>query len=173
MSTFVLKKIEFDLSSRSINNAIRDVKRLQRQLRNWVNDLIRQLVEDGVVVAKMNVMSMNAVYTGALEDSIQGVFFPEERIGVIFTTVPYALFVEYGTGIVGAESKAETGPLPEGYEHDYNHHGDQGWWYFLETDGINQFRWTRGMPARPYMYQTLKWLEENAGRVAGGMLPIN
>ena len=166
MSVFE-KRIDFELSTQSINNAIRELNKFRKQLRSWMDALMRKLVEDGVVVCKMNVMHMNAVYTGALEDSIQGIFFAEEKMGIIYTDVPYAIFVEYGTGIVGEGTNAS--PLPPGYKHDYHNHGNKGWWYFLETDGVNQFRWTKGMVARPYMYETLRWLEENAEQIAGSI----
>lgn len=164
----VLKTIELTLTPASINKAVREIEKFQKQLENWVNDLIRRLVEEGITVAKMNVMHMNAVLTGALEESIKGVFFPEERMGVIFTDVPYALFVEYGTGIVGAGTNV--GELPEGYVHDYNHHGESGWWYLMDVDGRQTIRWTKGMVARPYMYETLRWLQDNAAHIAGSML---
>jgi len=160
----VLQTITFDLTPASINRAIREINRFSRQLERWADDLVRKLLEDGVTVAKMNVMRMNAVYTGQLEESIQGVFFPEEKMGVIFTDAPHALFVEYGTGFVGDGTNVE--PLPEGYVHDYNNHGPAGWVYYLATDRVNQFRWTAGMVARPYMYETLRWLQANVGQIA-------
>lgn len=162
----VVKTINIELNARSINKAIREVQSFQKQLRKWVDDLIRTLTEDGTVIAKMNVMHMNAVYTGQLEESIQGVFFPKDGIGVIFTSVPYALFVEFGTGKVGADAAPHPAHDAVEWAHDVHNHGDSGWVYFLETDGINEFRWTKGMPARPFMYETLKWLEENAPKTA-------
>lgn len=160
------KTVSMDLSTQSINQAIREVKQYKQQLVNFCNALMRRLVEDGRVVAQMNVMSMNAVYTGQLEDSIQGVFFPEKKLGVIFTNVPYALFVEFGTGIVGAEGPQHPMKGEVGWEHDVNNHGNKGWVYYLKTDGVNEFRWTKGMPSRPFMYETLRWLEQNAPKIA-------
>ena len=160
----VLKTIEVGLSARSINKALREINSFKKQLQQITDDLMRRLVEDGVTQAKMNVMHMNAVWTGDLEESIQGVFFRDEGLGVIFTDVPYALFVEYGTGYTGSGTNASE--LPDGYVHDYNHHGPTGWVYFLTTDGINRFCWTNGMVARPYMYETLRWLEANLGQIA-------
>ena len=156
------KTVNLTLDSKSINQAIREVKLFKKQLEECCNELVRLMVEDGTVIAKMNVMSLNAVYTGTLEESIHGVFFPGERLGVIFTNVPYALFVEYGTGVVGERS-----PHPEntiGWEYDVHNHGDSGWVYYLKTDGNNQFRWTKGMPSRPFMYNTLRWLQDNVSR---------
>ena len=160
------RTIDIDLSPSGINRAIRELKQFQSDLEECCNELVRVLVEDGMTVAKMNVMSMNAVYTGSLEDSIQGVFFPGERTGVIFADAPYALFVEYGTGIVGAGSPH---PGAEGVEWDYdvNSHGEKGWVYYAEVDGNKRFRWTAGQPSRPFMFETMRWLEANAPNIAG------
>lgn len=162
------KTITVELTPRGIASAIREIERFKRQLKAWCDDLVRTLVDEGVVIAKMNVMHMNAVFTGELEESIQGVFFPAEGKGVIFTDVPHALYVEYGTGIVGAGSPH---PEPESAEwvYDIHHHGESGWVYFLTTDNINRFVWTKGMASRPFMYNTLRWLEQNADRIAAGV----
>lgn len=163
------KTINMELSTESIDRAIQEIQKIRQKLTDCCNDLVRALTETGVTVAKMNVMSMNAVYTGALEESIDGVFFPEERLGVVFADVPYALYVEYGTGIVGEMTPNDN---PEGnveWEYDIHEHRESGWWYFSNADGFGRFRWTKGMPARPYMYNTLRWLQENAPRIAGSM----
>lgn len=165
----VLKTITMSLTPTSIDNAIREVKAFRKQLVDCCGELVRKLTDDGVTIAKMNVMSMNAVYTGELEDSIEGVYFPREKMGVIFTSVPYALFVEYGTGIVGERSPHPDGGAIE-WDYDVHGHGDEGWVYYCDTDGFGRFRWTKGMAARPYMYNTYRWLMENAERIAGTVI---
>lgn len=175
----VLKTIDMELSTQSINRAIKEIESFRKQLVNCCDELVKTLVAEGIVVAQMNVMSMNAVYTGKLEDSIDGVFFPEDHLGVIFTKVPYAIFVEYGTGIVGAQN-AHPGINDEDWkdpvamkdgklylEYDSGNHGEDGWVYYCTTDNNKRFRWTKGMPSRPFMYNTYKWLHENAERLAG------
>lgn len=157
-----VRNIDIELNPQSIDNAIREIERFERDLRECCNDLIRALTEEGITVAKMNVMSMNAVYTGYLEESIDGIFFPRERIGVIFTPAPYSIYVEYGTGIVGKNGPAYPGEMMPGYEPDAMGHGESGWWYFDTTDGNRRFKWTKGMESRPFMYNTLRWLEQNA-----------
>jgi len=163
------RNISMSLSTESIDQAIRKVRELQRKLEKCCNDLIRELTTQGETVAKINVMSMNAVLTGALEESIKGVYNARSRTGVIFTAVPYAVYVEYGTGIVGEMSPNDN---PEGeieWEYDVNNHRDSGWWYYASIDGVAKFRWTKGMPARPFMYNTLRWLQQNAPDVAARM----
>lgn len=64
----------------------------------------------------------------------------------------WAIFVEYGTGIVGKQAPHHPKPeLP--WVHDSHGHGDKGWVY--EKDG--RFRWTAGQASRPFMYDTWKW----------------
>lgn len=164
----IRKTIHVELTAQGLAKAIREIEQFKRQLKAWCDDLVRALTEEGVKTAKMNVMHMNAVYTGELEDSIEGVFFPQEGKGIIFTDVPYALYVEYGTGIVGMESPH---PEPEGAEwkYDIHNHGEKGWVYYLKADNVNQFRWTKGVASRPFMYETLRWLEQNADDIASGV----
>lgn len=165
----ILKTISMDLSTQSVDKAIREINAFKKQLTDYCNDLIQRLVEDGVVVAKMKVMQMNAVYTGALEESIEGIYSKDKRIGIILTSKPYAVYVEYGTGIVGLESP-HPDPQSANWEYDVNQHGEKGWLYLKKTDNGNKFRWTKGMPARPFMFNTLRWLEQNAPAIASELL---
>lgn len=160
------KTIDIDLTPASIRKAIREINAFEKKLEDCCNELIQVLSAQGAVIAKMNVMHMNAVYTGRLEESIQAVFFQDERMGVIFTDVPYAIYVEYGTGIVGeAQPHPEAGAVE--WEYDSHGHGESGWWYYGDFDGVKQLRWTKGMISRPFMYETLRWLEANAPSFAG------
>lgn len=63
----------------------------------------------------------------------------------------YAMYVEYGTGIVGSEHPHPSPEIPWAY--DINNHGDDGWQY-IGKDG--KLHWTKGQPSRPFMYNT--WL---------------
>lgn len=75
---------------------------------------------------------------------------------------PYAVYVEFGTGIVG-KNNPHPNPLQwsEFRGYDVNGHGDAGW-HYLDTD--NKLHWTKGMPARPVMYNTRQWLKTQATR---------
>jgi len=174
MSYRVLKSIEMDLSSESITQAIREVGLFQQQLRAGMNALVAELVKQGTEVAKMQVVSMDAVDTGDLEKSIYGYFSAGERIGYIFAPTPYAFYVEYGTG-----NAAMSSPHPEqgvrGVQYDQNAHGLGGWFYpsdkgWILTKNGTMLAWTRGMPARPFMHNTMKWLEEAARTIARSVL---
>ena len=166
MSYKVLKSISMDLSTKSINAAIREIKSFQLQLKETCFELVRALTMEGAEIAKMQVASMDAVFTGELEQSIKGMFFPGERCGFVIADCPYAIYVEYGTGIVGASS-----PHPEAtgnWDYDVNGHGLKGWIYRSDTDG--EFHWTMGYVSRPFMLNTLRWLEEAAPERMSEML---
>ena len=146
------------LTTRSIEDAIREVKEYKRKLNDRVKALIRELADKGVEIAKAQVRELGAVYTGQLEESITGFFDEETGLGIIRTDCPYAIYVEFGTGVVG-----ERNPHPEpieGWQYDVNEHGDKGWWYFNERD--QKWHWTKGMVSRPFMYNTLQLLRAEA-----------
>lgn len=67
----------------------------------------------------------------------------------------HALYVEFGTGIIGKENPH---PSKDGFggeyalsDYDSNGYGHAGWYY---TDADGKRHWTKGMPARPFMYNT-------------------
>lgn len=153
-----MAKIQMKLTTRSIEDAIREVKEYKRKLNDRVKALIRELVDKGVEIAKVQVRELGAVYTGQLEESITGFFDEETGLGIIRTDCPYAIYVEFGTGVVG---KRNPHPEPiEGWQYDVNEHGDKGWWYFNERD--QKWHWTKGMVSRPFMYNTLQLLKAEA-----------
>ena len=169
MSAKVLKTISMDLSTASIRNAIREVRQFRRDLTRMCEELARHLVKEGVEIAKMQVVSMDAMFTGYLEQSIQGVYFAEEHCGYVYTDIYYALFVEYGSGYQGT-TESYPGTYPPGYKPDETGHGPAGWWYpapwgwYIPKNGDAPLAWTNGMVPRPFMYNTMRWLEEAAER---------
>ncbi len=158
MSYKVLKSINMELSTQSINNAIREIREFRKQLKDICWELVKVLAMEGVEIAKMQVASLEAVDTGELENSIQGLFFPQERVGYVIADCKYAIYVEYGTGIIG-----QSAPHPEAegkWDYDVRGHGIEGWVYKSDKDG--EFHWTVGYISRPFMYNTMRWLEEAA-----------
>ena len=153
--------IKMKLTTRSIEKAINEVKAYKRQLSEKAAALIKALVEAGVEIAKAQVRELGAVYTGELEESITGFFDPEAGIGIIRAGAPYAIYVEFGTGIVG---KQNPHPAPEGWKYDINEHGEKGWVYFNERD--QKWHWTKGMVSRPFMYNTLLELQRQVEDIA-------
>ena len=179
-----LKTISMDLSARSIDKAIKEINKFKEDLARALEELARYVTEEkGVGIAKMYVAQFPAVDTGALHDSIKGTYEAKNHMGVITAGEglvdgsedgkSYAFYVEYGTGIVG---KQNPHPDPNGYQYDVNEHGSGGWYYKSEKgwykpkDGGPRLAWTKGMPARPFMYNTMLTLEEEVEREGGRII---
>lgn len=73
-----------------------------------------------------------------------------------------ALFIEYGTGIVG-EGEPHPDPQTVGkYDaYDSQGHGYDGWVYIKN----GRYRWTAGQESKPFMYHTWLYVERNASRI--------
>lgn len=155
------KVIEFSLDPGSLERAAQEVKKYAMELDEKVEALIRKLAERGAMVAKVQLAALDAVYTGELLSSIEGVYSEKDNVGIVRAGAPYAIFVEYGTGVIGAGSPH---PKPDGWQYDANGHGDEGWVYLNERDG--KYHWTRGYQSRPFMYNTARELERECVNIA-------
>lgn len=157
------KTIKIGLSATEIQKAIQEVNRIKTSLNKALESLIRELVDEGKEIAKLEIASLGAFDTGELLGSIDGYYDESKGMGVIFTDCPYAVFVEYGTGIVGANSP-HPNPI-SGWNYDSNDHGESGWWYEKEK-GSGDFRWTKGSPSKPFMYETWWQLSTRIKKIA-------
>lgn len=158
-----MKQIKFNLSQSSIKSAIKQLEKYKKDLSKKTNLLVEALTAKGIDIAKFNVQNLGAFYTGELEASIGGYFSPSLGVGIIYAGSFYALWVEFGTGLVGQQSPhPEAGAL--GYVYDVNSHGSDGWTYFNERDG--KYHFTTGMPSRPFLYLTIKELDAICEKVA-------
>lgn len=155
------KVISFDLSTKGVNRAIRQLERYKSNFQRKCDELIEKLTDKGVEVAKVRIASLGKVYSGGLQNSIHGFFDSSSRTGIIRADAWYAIYVEYGTGVVGAGSPH---PSPDGWVYDAGGRGDEGWTYYNEKDG--KFHHTTGEPSAPFMYQTMKELETLCAKIA-------
>lgn len=158
------------LDKASIENAIKEVQLFESKLKPAMQCLIEYLASKGVEIAKAELIFFDdpPYQTGDLQNSIQyrmegenGIITAGEGLVDGYGAGSYAVYVEYGTGIYGA---------------DINNHGFEGWWYpapwgwWTPKKGKHAgetMAWTVGMPARPFMGRTLLDLEDEA-RVSGG-----
>lgn len=151
-----MKRIDCNaLSSADVKRARQELVSYKADVQLKFNQLMQALADKGVELARDNLKAYAMPYsTGELYDSIQGVFDAETGRGAIFTDCNHAAYVEFGTGVRGAQS-----PHPDagaqGYAYDVNDHGESGWWYY--KDG---FWWTAGMPSRPFMWPVKEQLEQ-------------
>ena len=166
------KTITTTLDSRSLHNAANQIRAYKHELRKKLDGLITELALEGASIARVIVMN-EAYDTGALMNSIEGFFDPVSRTGFIQAGKGlevsgegtkygnYAFYVEFGTGIVGEESPH---PLSEdsGWDYDVHGHGEGGWFYKAK----GKTHWTKGQPARPFMFETAMELERLARQLA-------
>lgn len=145
----------------NIDSAIRQVKNYKKDLEEKAETLIKLLVDEGVKIAKMQLSDLGINFTGELDASITGYYSPSLKTGIIKTDKWYAMFVEFGTGVVGERSPH---PEPNDWEYDINRHGDKGWVYFDDYD--KSWKRTAGFKSRPFMYNTAKELEGKVTEIA-------
>lgn len=158
------KKISFGLSVREVQAAIKELKAYQDDLNRKCELLAQRLAEEGVIIAKVKIMQFPAVYTGELLNSIQSE--PEAMISngsqwIIYTGCEWAPFVEFGTGIIGSDNPHPDTGLAN-WKYDVNEHGESGWHYYKG----GEWHWTKGMPSRPFMYETGRDLREIVPKIA-------
>ena len=158
------KKITFGLSSSEIQKAIQEIKQYQSELDYKCQKLAERLAEEGVAIARLKIAAYDAVFTGELLNSINSEFGGVIQHGskwIIYTGCSWAPFVEFGTGVEGQKS-----PHPDtsivGWKYDVNSHGEKGWAYFKDS----AWHWTKGMPSRPFMYETGQELRKIVVKIA-------
>ena len=153
------KVIRFTWDER--DRAIKEVKQFRKDFITKCNQLVKALTEQGAEIARIQVVKLDAFYSGELMNSIGGYYSSATNVGIIRADAYYAAYVEFGTGVVGKQSSH---PSPQGWQYDVNNHGDDGWVYF--NDDIGDFRWTKGFKSRPFMYNTARELEKECKRIA-------
>lgn len=143
--------IPLDLSIDSANAAIAQLSAYAGSLEAKCDEFSRRLAESGVDVAKVVVRKD----TGDLESGI-GVEKAASGIYQVVSVGDYAMFVEFGTGVVGQGTYP--GDLPDGYGYDERrtpaaHDSiDPTRWYYRDRDGV--VRSTRGQTANAYMAES-------------------
>lgn len=151
--------------------SVSSIRDLQKQLQDYQKDLVgkcekftKRLAERGVEIAKIKITEYDAIYTGELLASInaeQGAVIQDGAKWIVYTNCPWAKFVEFGTGIIGANSSHPDTSIV-GWKYDVNNHGEKGWFYF--RDG--EWHWTKGLPSRPFMYETALQLTQEIVKTA-------
>ena len=156
------KKITINaLPKSSIENAIKQLRAYQNDLTYKCQLLAEKLAEKGVEIARVQIADLDAIFTSELLSSIHAEYKGSTKGGSVWSVVAgtdHAMFVEFGTGIVGKQSPYP-GELPDGVSWEYASgktirqlaDGRYGWFY---KDDDGQWWFTEGMPSRPFMYYT-------------------
>jgi hypothetical protein len=164
--------ITLSLSGKSIQNAIREIRKYQYSLDQKCNVFVQRLAELGINIARQKLEESGAVYTGELASSMEaipGTVIPHGSQWFIFTGSEEAPFVEFGTG-----PKGKINPdlnIPDGVSWNYDSgstifatkDGRRGW-FFPADDG--KWYFTEGQGSRPFLYETRNALEREVLTIA-------
>lgn len=158
-----MKVIKVGLSAESVAKATEQVRRYAASLPARCDEFAARLAEAGVEAAVRNVK----MDTGGLESGISA-----QRKGrglfCVVSVGDYAVFVEFGTGVVG-EGTYE-GELPDGWDYDSRqtpeaHDADDPTrWYYYDEDG--RLRSTRGQKASSYMARAAEEMRQKVLPIA-------
>lgn len=158
------KTITFGLSVSEIEQAIKELQQYKQDIIYKCRKLAELLAEEGVPIARLNIVDHDAIYSGELLDSINASFEGTTETGATWSVgadCEWAVYVEFGTGIVGSKSPHPATSIAN-WKYDVNSHGEKGWLYYKN----DKWHWTKGMPSRPFMYETGKQLESLVTTIA-------
>ena len=158
-----MRKITTTLNTSDISRAIKELEKYKVELKIKTQLLMQTIVATGEQIAKAQVIELGAKYTGDLANSINGVYNASSHIGLIYAGAWYAVYVEFGTGLIGSNSPHPT-PEVANWQYDMNKHGEMGWVFLDESDGT--YHWTQGFASRPFMYNTARQLEMLIPKIA-------
>lgn len=152
------RTLTLELSSKSFEKTIKEIEEYKKRIISKTKELSKRLAIEGIMIAKAEVTTLDAVFTGELFDSIVAQKISDIDNGSIWMFIAnceHAAYVEFGTGYVGEENPYK-GHLPDGVVWNYKvgeqllanaEKGIYGWFYY--RDG--QWWFTEGMESRPFM----------------------
>lgn len=154
-----MKIINVKLSPQGVADAINELREYQQDVERKASLLVQQLMDFGTDVARIKIISLGAVYSGELLSGVDGYYSPTLNAGFVRVTSDHVAFVEFGTGVTGMISPHTNGEYLAKSGWQYNvgtkifitKDGEMGWIYPTDDGG---FRFTDGMPSRPFMYET-------------------
>lgn len=144
----------------NLDAAVSQIEAYERKLQQNVRAFLEKLLAYGMEISKAKIVELKAIDSGELENSLAYTLYKEGNKGIVFTDCAHACFVEFGTGIKGSKNPHPTMP----WAYDTNGHGENGWYYYDEKQG--RVRFTKGMPSRPFLYETAKEMEQRAVEIA-------
>ena len=158
------KTIKVRLDPQGIANAIKELEEYKRDVERKVRLLVTKLAERGADIARAKLIQYDALSTSELLNSINHEV-KSNNTSVIFVRSNYAVYVEFGTGPVGAKQQHPSGkgkyrskgwytaadgkPMNELY----------GWTPIIADDG-NIIYFTLGQSSKSFMHDTAMQLRE-------------
>lgn len=153
------KTIEVELTNKSINNAIKELRQYQKWIETKERELRQRLADIGAEVARIE-------FSGAKYDGTNDVTVRVDNTGsvaVIYAEGESVAFIEFGSGAkygYGHPLANELGVGPGTYP-DGNGHWDneKGWWYAHDKHSY-------GNPPAMAMYKAAQAITEQMTKIA-------
>lgn len=148
-------KIKIRLNEKSVDRAIKKIEQYRADLNKKADELVQRLADEGYTIILNKIFEFDAIETGAMLNTLK---LDKHNCYAVLIVGDCAMYVEFGTGPVGMSN-----PYPgdsHGWkynvgknikEYSFNGAKIEGWFY---PDGSGGYRFTRGMPSRPFMYES-------------------
>ena len=163
--------IKIDLNQNgSLEKGIKKLQAYKKRVETKTSLLVKRLTEYGAEVARIKIVGMGAYYSGELLSGVSGFYSPSLNAGFVRVTSDHVAFVEFGTGVKGQNSPHKNGEYLSLAAWEYavgpkiftTKDGRVGWIYPTDDGG---FRFTEGMPSRPFMYETAVQLHSDLQKI--------
>ena len=167
------KVIKVKLTPDSIQNAIDEIEKFKQWILDKTTELLKELAEHGVQVAKINFSPENAMYDGMNDVKVEFEMRGDKKVAVV-ATGQAVLFIEFGTGILWADTHPENrfsrgeygyglGKMAGGWRYK----GDPGTNGEVITDGKHAGEvHTYGNPANASLYLAVRDVEREFTEIA-------
>ena len=165
-------EIKINLNQKdSLEKGIKDLKAYKKRVEEKTRLLVQKLTDYGAEIVRIKIVGMGAYYSGELLSGVSGYYSPTLNAGFVKVSSDHVAFVEFGTGVKGQNSPHKNGEYLSLAAWKYatgpkiftTKDGRVGWIYPTDDGG---FRFTEGMPSRPFMYETALELERTLNRIA-------
>lgn len=127
----------------------KNLDRLYRKIEQLKNIDVKPIIEDATARVRDEARMRVPVDTGELQNSIDYDIEETDKgyVGKVFSNKEHAIYVELGTGPKGEANHSGISPKIKPI------YSPSGWVYYDEDK--QKFIFTKGQPARPFMYPAL------------------
>lgn len=153
------KTITVELSTESINEAIKELRRYKRWVQDKERELRIRLAQIGATVA--SIQFARAIYNGTNDITVR--VDNTKSVAVIYAEGESVAFIEFGSGAkygYGHPQAGEFGTGPGTYPEGKGHWDDPKGWYY--APGQHSF----GNPPAMAMYNAVQEMTEQLTRIA-------
>ena len=153
-----------------LEKGIEELEAYKTRVKERTSLLVQRLTDYGAEIVRIKIVGMGAYYSGELLSGVSGYFSPILNAGFVKVASDHVAFVEFGTGVKGQNSSHRNGEYLSKAAWSYasgskiftTQDGRVGWIYPTDDGG---FRFTEGMPSRPFMYETALELQRDLQRI--------